>query len=326
VLINESGINSGIIQATGGGVVTIENGTIVNSMSDGQGFITDGAVLVDAQSKLVLENASILQGIVHVGTGGEIDTVSGTNNTINTANGPTHNTTVPSLIIDEGGSIVVNDNSSLTLASPYNVENDGTIELKSTSHATILYFNQPDPILAGDGKIVLDGGAGSQDIIAGLTGQGFDTVNLDNQGNTIEGAGAIGQNDGALTFTNDFGSVIDANINGQTLFIETGNIFTNNALMEATNGGILDVLDDVAGGGYVEISGDGTACLPELSGRMWPFQELARSSSRTRSGEPMAARSPALGAAMRLSWTILPSQRASMRSGAMESLPFTNAA
>jgi hypothetical protein len=259
VLINESGINSGIIQATGGGVVTIENGTIVNSMSDGQGFITDGAVLVDAQSKLVLENASILQGIVHVGTGGEIDTVSGTNNTINTANGPTHNTTVPSLIIDEGGSIVVNDNSSLTLASPYNVENDGTIELKSTSHATILYFNQPDPILAGDGKIVLDGGAGSQDIIAGLTGQGFDTVNLDNQGNTIEGAGAIGQNDGALTFTNDFGSVIDANINGQTLFIETGNIFTNNALMEATNGGILDVLDDVAGGGYVEISGDGTA-------------------------------------------------------------------
>ena len=198
---------------------------------------------------------------MHVGAGGEIDTVSGTNNTINTANGPTHNTTVPSLIIDEGGSVVVNDNSSLALASPCNIENNGTIELKSSGHAAILYFNQSDPILAGDGKIVLDGGNGSQDILAGRPGQGFATVNLDNQGNTIEGAGAIGQKDGALSFTNDACSVIDADINGQTLFIETGNTFTNDALIEATNGGILDVLDDVAGKGSVAISGGGMAAF-----------------------------------------------------------------
>jgi hypothetical protein len=259
VLIDESGINSGMIRAIDGGVVTIENGTIVNSITDGHGNITNGTVFVGDQSKLVLDNGSIMQGIVHVGCGGEIDTVGGTNNTINTANGPTHNTTGPSLIIDEGGSVVVNDNSSLALASPYDIENKGTVELKSTGHGAILYFNQSDAILAGAGKIVLDGGNGSPDIIAGLTGQGFDTVNLDNQGNTIEGAGAIGRNDGALSFTNDGCSVVDANLNGQTLFIETGNIFTNNALMEATNGGILDVLDDVAGRGSVAISGGGMA-------------------------------------------------------------------
>ena len=114
-----------------------------------------------------------MQGIVHVGSGGEIDTVSGTNNTINTANGPTHNTTVPSLIIDERGSVVVNDSSSLALASPYKIENNGTIELKSTGHVTILYFDQPIAVLAGDGKIVLDGGSGSQDIIAGLPRPGL---------------------------------------------------------------------------------------------------------------------------------------------------------
>ena len=96
VLINENGINSGIIRAINGGVVTIENGTIVNSVTDSHGNITDGTVFVGDQSKLVLDNASILQGMVHVGAGGEIDTISGTNNTINTANGPTHNTTVPS--------------------------------------------------------------------------------------------------------------------------------------------------------------------------------------------------------------------------------------
>ena len=259
VLINESGINSGIIGAIDGGIVTIKNGTMVNSVTDGHGNITDGTVFVGDQSKLVLDNASILQGIVHVGAAGEIDTVSGTSNTINTADGPTHNTTAPSLTIDEGGSVVVNDHSSLALASPCNIENNGTIELKSIGHATILYFNQLDPILAGHGHIALDGGTDSQDIITGPTGQGFETVNLDNQGNTIEGAGAIGQNDGALSFTNDGYSVIDANLNGQTLFIETGNTFTNNALMETTNGGILDVVDDVAGKGSIKVSDGGFA-------------------------------------------------------------------
>jgi hypothetical protein len=259
VLIDESGVNSGIIWVIDGGIVTIENGTIVNSVTDSHGNITDGTMFVGDQSKLVLDNAAILEGIVHVVTGGEINTLSGTNNTINTANGPTHTTTVPSLTIDEGGSVIVNDNSSLAMGSPHNIENNGTIELKSTGHATILYFSQPDAVLAGHGNIVLDGGSGSQDIIAGLPGQGFATINLDNQGNTIEGAGAIGQKDGALSFTNDGCSVIDANLTEQKLFIETGNTFTNNALVEATNGGILDVLDDVAGNGSVVISGGGTA-------------------------------------------------------------------
>ena len=106
---------------------------------------------------------------------------------------------------------------------------------------------------------MLEGGPGAQDIIAGLTGDGFNTVTLDNQGNTISGAGQIGQNDGALTFTNDIGSTINADLSGQTLFVETGALFTNNALMEATNGGILDVLDNVAGTGSVQIVNGGHA-------------------------------------------------------------------
>ena len=166
---------------------------------------------------------------------------------------------MPSLIIDAGGIVNVVDNSSLALASPFDIENNGTIDLASTGNKTILYFNQPFPILAGNGTIFLEGGAGAQDIVAGLAGDGFTTVNLDNQGNTIEGAGQIGQNDGALTFTNDIGSTIDADLSGQTLFIETGALFTNNALMEATNGGILDVLDNVAGTGSVQVSNAGDA-------------------------------------------------------------------
>ena len=126
----------------------------------------------------------------------------------------------------------------------------------STSHATILYFNQPDPILAGSGNIFLEGGTGSQDVIAGMAGQGFTTVNLDNQGNVISGAGAIGQNDGALTFTNDTGGIINAVLSGQTLFVETGSTFTNNSLMEATNGGILVVGDGIGGTGSETVGHD----------------------------------------------------------------------
>jgi FecR protein len=248
LLINESGINSGIIQAIDGGVVTIKNGTIVNAAADGQGNMTDGVVFVGDQSRLALDNAALLNGIVHVGARGEIDTTSGTRNAVNA-----------SLTVDKCGFIVVSDNSSLALASPRGIDNNGTIELGSSGHATVLYFDQSHAILAGSGTIVLEGGSGSQDIIAGLPSQGVTTVNLDNRGNTIEGAGAIGQNDGALSFTNDGCGVIDADLSGQTLVVETGNTFTNNALLEASNGGILDVLDNVVGHGWVAISGGGVA-------------------------------------------------------------------
>ena len=237
--INEI-VNSGTIEATGSGGLTIENTTIDNSTfnpSDNSGV--DGHIEVFAGSQINLDNATILQGFVSTAAGGEIATVSGSSNEIETANGSTHNTNVATII--NAGTIAVSDNSSLALASPYNIENSGTIELNSTGDKTILYFNQPYPILSGGGDIILEGGSGSQDIIAGMTGQGFTTVHLENQNDTISGAGAIGQNDGALTLQNDADGIINANLNGQTLTVEPGGAVTNDGLMEATNGGILAI-------------------------------------------------------------------------------------
>jgi hypothetical protein len=265
LLIAENSVNAGTIQAVrSGAAVTIQNATITNSITDSQGHIVDGKIDIGNGAHLFLNNGSILQGIVQVDAGGEIDTVSGTANTINTANGPTHNTTTPS--ITNNGIVNIADNSSLALATPFNIENNGRIELASTGHKAILYFNQPFPILAGNGTIFLKGGPGAQDIIAGLAGDGFSTVNLDNQGNTIAGAGQIGQNDGALTFTSDIGSngaigTINADLTGQTLTVETGALFTNNALMESTNGGILDVVDSVHNRGTIEADFFSTAVL-----------------------------------------------------------------
>ena len=184
LLIEENSINAGTIHAVGtGATVTIENATITNSITDAHGNIVDGRIDVGAGAHLVLNNGAILQGIVQVDAGGEIDTVSGTANTINTANGPSHNTTVPSIIND--GVVDIVDNSSLTLVNPHNIENRGTVELGSTGDKTFLYFNQPFAILSGGGGIVLEGGEGSQDIIAaipGQIGQGFLTVSAGESG------------------------------------------------------------------------------------------------------------------------------------------------
>ena len=191
--------------------------------------------------------------------------MSGSANTINTANGPTHNTST--VTISNAGTMVVNDKSSLTLVSPYNIQNSGEIELASTTDKTFLYFNQPDPILSGGGDIILEGGTGSKDIIAGLLGSGFTTVTLDNQNNTISGAGAIGQGDGDLTLQNDGSAIIDANLNGQTLLLDTGSTDTNTGLMEATSRGILQIDDSItntgASAGTLKATGAGESLFDD---------------------------------------------------------------
>src|SRR5262249_37430198 len=60
VLINESGINSGIIQAIDGGIVTIENGTMVTNDSNtiGAGHVGNG----DGSLRLVNENCGTIDG------------------------------------------------------------------------------------------------------------------------------------------------------------------------------------------------------------------------------------------------------------------------
>ena len=256
-------VNTGLIEATGGGLVSIENSTIVNSGIDGQGRIVDGLIEVGASSKILLDNATILHGFVSVLGGGEMSTAVGSSNRIDTANGPTHNTTVPSIVND--GKVLVSDDSSLTLASPFDIDNAGTIELASTSGETLLAFNQPFAILSGGGNVILDGrigvpqermgapvGKGAEDIIDGVAGPGFATVSLENRDNTISGAGAIGQGDGALAFRNDALGTVDADLFGQTLLIATGsNTIVNAGLFEASNRGILDIASALDNFGHV---------------------------------------------------------------------------
>ena len=254
-------VNEGLIEATGPGGLAIDDSTINNAGVDTHGNILDGQIQVGAHSEITLDNATILHGFFTVLANGEVATVSGSANVINTSNGPTHNTST--VTISNAGTMVVNDNSSLTLVSPYNIQNSGAIELFSTTDKTFLYFNQPDPILSGKGDIILEGGAGSQDIIAGLPGLGFTTVALENEDNTFSGAGTIGQGDGELTLQNNSAGIFNANLDHQTLTLDTGVTEINSGLMEATSGGILQIDDDLTNNESLKASGGGELQLDD---------------------------------------------------------------
>jgi large repetitive protein len=251
-------VNTGTIEAISGGQLTIQDSTIVNSGANSQGQIVDGEILAGTGSEILLQDATILEGFVSVQVGGEIETVSGANNKIDTTNGA-RNGAQPTLVND--GKILINDDSELTLGSSFEIENAGTIELASTGNATELEFNQPLAILSGGGDVILDGGQSipgkkglspSQDIIDGLPGSGFATVSLENKDNTISSAGSIGQGDGALAFTNDALGTVDADLVGQTLLIATGAIpIVNAGLFEAIDGAELKIESNLDNSGTV---------------------------------------------------------------------------
>ena len=78
---------------------------------------------------------------------------------------------------------------------------------------------------------------------------------LTNVDNTISGAGQIGSGDGNLTLINAAHGTIDANISGATLTLDTGHTIANDGLLEATNGGTLQIDDAVSGGSAIIAGG-----------------------------------------------------------------------
>jgi probable HAF family extracellular repeat protein/uncharacterized repeat protein (TIGR03803 family) len=228
-------INAGTIAADGGGAINIDSSTIYNSNVYSfvfDGSIVDGLVEVGAASHIYLDSATILQGFVTIESGGEIDTVAGTSNTIDTANGQ-HNLSTVTINIESGGTLAVADGSSLTLASPDAIDNAGTIELNSTGDATTLYFDQPFAGINGSGNITLSDNSGN---VIAATQAGDQLTNFDN---TISGAGTIGN--GGLVLVND--GIINAD--GANALTLDPTSLTNTGTVEATNGATLALSNTV---------------------------------------------------------------------------------
>jgi hypothetical protein len=226
--------NAGTLEATNEGELTIED--IVDN--------TGGLIAASgARSVVHLGDATVRHGDLKTDTGGVIDTFGG-------------HGTFDSLTIDSGSNVEVLGATSLTLENT--IENDGAVTVDAGVYSgTVVIAGTVS--LTGSGAIVLDGSG------ADIVGLASGTNTLDNA-SIIEGAGQIGAGDGHLTLDNQSGGVVNADVNGAALTINTGaNQVANRGTLEATNGGILTIVSDFINCGQVQVIGSGRVFIESNS-------------------------------------------------------------
>jgi hypothetical protein len=258
--------NAGILEAMGPGALTI-NG---QDLATNAGVYSGGGIVEAlAGGTIVLENNAevIEQGYLSISAGG----------LIRTSNGDTADIVEDNLI--SSGSFNVRFDSTAILEGTW--QNSGAVNLNGSAAGAAQI-----EIEAGKTWTLLDGGT--------LTLNGFNDSILSqgagtdfrNRGNTIQGAGTIG--DTNMTIENDYGSTIDAVVEGssktltldataydastQTTFISNGGtveasagatLDINSAMyssqyLVANAGGEIDAQDAVYGPGLSIIRGNGS--------------------------------------------------------------------
>jgi fibronectin-binding autotransporter adhesin len=157
-----------------------------------------------------------------------------------------------------GGNVQVSADTTLTLQDTIDgnatVTNDGTITLVQGGDSSLIING--NITLAGSGTVVL---SGDGDSIVG-TGNGTNTLH---NANTIEGSGTIGGDD--LVFINQACGIVDADMCGHTLVLDTGYTIRNAGLLEATSGGTLEIDDNVCNTACGVISAAGHDSVVQLN-------------------------------------------------------------
>ena len=222
--------NAGILEALGTGALTI-NGQ--NLATDPGVYSGGGIVEALAGGSIVLKNNAevIDQGYLSISAGGKITTTSG-----DTAD------TVEDNLISSGTFNVAADSTAVIEGI---WQNSGAVNLNGSTAAGAAQIE----IEAGKTWTLLDGGTTTLNGFSdSIVSQGAG-AELRNRGNTIQGAGTIG--DTNMTIENDFGSTIDATVEGSSnsLILDataynssTSTTYINNAgTVEASTGATLDV-------------------------------------------------------------------------------------
>ena len=234
--------NTGLLEATGGGTLSLSaSAALVNA---------GGAITAAGAGSTVVIDTQIQGGVLTTSGGGVIETGGGgaylngsTSGDITLSNGSTYSAGTSGLTAAVG-----------TLNLGTGVGPGATFALTGQ-----LQLNGGDLIFAGPGTVTMSGPS------AQIGGDGYGRT-LINQA-TIEGAGVIGSNTGALyqnLSLNNTGT-IDADAMGDTLSIQgTGATFTNDGLLEATQGGILTLATSAPvanSSGFITASGAGSTVI-----------------------------------------------------------------
>jgi hypothetical protein len=199
--------NSGLMTATNGGLLRLVSGDFTQTGS--------GSIVASTGSVVEYNSIGLTGGVVNA-TGTGISRLAGSSAFTSVAN---------------NGAFQITDGSTLVVSTSF--VNNGLLVINPTSgaNATVLRSNTVDLPLTGTGTIELRANAGNLDTAYlqynNNGAQGF----TQSATHTIRGTGRI-----PAAFINN--GTINANVNGRTLELFSYDK-TNNALMTATNGGIL---------------------------------------------------------------------------------------
>jgi fibronectin-binding autotransporter adhesin len=237
--------NNSVFEATGNGILAISDITVTQT-ANGSINATGGTVNLNG-------SATISGGTLN-STGGGVFQNFGTNTLDNLTNNAQIN-------------IPVNN----TLDVTGDLTNNGTILVDSGNNGgtTVVSFLDNSSELTGTGTIILNGGGTSAELNTGAGGSVTQDVH-----HSIVGVGEIN-----AALTNN--GLVNADVSGQTLTLQTSNM-TNNSVFEATANGTLAISDITvtqtangsinAAGGTVNLNGSATisgGTLNSISGSVF---------------------------------------------------------
>jgi len=235
LVLNGSGAftNTGLLEATGGGILQIST-----NVANAGGGITASGGTVDVSATV---------------TGG----------TLTTAGGGTLQTSVSAVLdmVTLAGSSAYTGPLGTTTTLLGTLTNQGNVQLNAGSGSNTNLDIAGNVTLQGGGTVTLNSGDTNGHVYVQQNGGSFTLTNLDNQ---VEGYGVIGN--GGLAVVNGVSGIIDADVPTRTLLLNGSGGISNAGMLEATNGGTLQItilVDDAGGaitanGGAVLIDGGGT--------------------------------------------------------------------
>jgi fibronectin-binding autotransporter adhesin len=203
--------NQGLLTATNGGTLELLSTTVNNA----------GGNITGNGGTVVLNSATIQGGTLN----GTLQTIA---NGVATLDGTTHG----AITLSPGATYTAGNNTDLFVQG--SIVNGGNIQVNAAANNTILGLNA-NTTLTGGGTLTLAESGGGAAIIQQETGG----LTLTNTGNTIQGAGVIGN--GGLTVVNGVDGTILANAAGQTLLINGSGGLTNNGALQVAAGSTMHV-------------------------------------------------------------------------------------
>ena len=215
--------NTGIIEASNGGLLYIGSTTINNTGGTIESVGANSNVsLVGSlgSSGLTISGGTFTSsggGVIYGGGGTTLDGTSGA--------------------VTNSGTFIVNDGGN-NINVQGTLNNTGTIEILSTGGG--VYFQMPGTeslTITGSGKVIMGDGTDNSYNNIPILGSNFGSSGVLTNQSTIEGTGFLGEYIQGFTNNGTINANVPVGTSGLALFVTRINVFLNAGTIEATNGG-----------------------------------------------------------------------------------------